>query len=69
MQEIHNRQPVIIKPEDMEAWLTDDNPEKINQCMTPLPAGSFEVKTISDYVNNARNEGPECLTESDSASE
>ncbi len=69
MQEIHNRQPVIIKPEDMEAWLTDDNPEKINQCMTPLPAGSFEVKTISDYVNNARNEGPECLIESDSASE
>lgn len=61
MQDVHNRQPVVIKPEDMEAWLTDDSVDNINRMMQPLPAGVFAIKEVSDYVNNARNEGSECL--------
>jgi len=61
MEEVHNRQPVIIKPEDMQAWLSDDDPDNINQLMQPLPAGSFDIADVGDYVNTARNDGPECL--------
>lgn len=63
MQEIHHRQPVIIQPQDMDAWLNDDKAEHVNQCMQPLPAGAFSIREISDYVNNARNDGPQCLDE------
>jgi len=61
MQPVHNRQPVIIKPEDMDIWLNDDNPDNVNRCLEGLPDGAFEIRKISDYVNNARNDGPECL--------
>jgi len=61
MQPVHNRQPVIIKQEDMDLWLNDDNPDNVNRCLEGLPDGAFEIRKISDYVNNARNDGPECL--------
>lgn len=63
MGKVHNRQPVILKPEQTEQWLTDDKPEFINQCMQPLPDGSFDIRETGNFVNNARNEGPECLDE------
>ncbi|OED39193.1 hypothetical protein AB833_16815 [Chromatiales bacterium (ex Bugula neritina AB1)] len=61
MQSIHHRQPVIIDPGSMESWLTNDKPDEINRQLTPLADGNFEIRQVSDYVNNARNEGPECL--------
>lgn len=66
MQDVHNRQPVIVPPEAMEDWLNDDNPDNVNRCMQPLESGAFEIRKISDYVNNARNEGPECLADLES---
>jgi len=67
MEEVHNRQPVIIKPEDMEAWLSDDTTENINELMQPLPTGSFQITDVGEFVNNARNDGPECLHEPESS--
>jgi len=64
MQDVHNRQPVIIKPEDMDAWLNDDNETNVNRCLEGLPDGAFDIRPISDYVNNARNDGPQCLQDS-----
>ena len=63
MQEVHHRQPVIIKPQDMDTWLNDDSSKHLDQCMQPLPSGDFSIRKISDYVNNARNDGPQCLDE------
>lgn len=63
MQEVHNRQPVIINPDNMDAWLNDDKVERINEYMEPLASGTFDIKEISDYVNNARNDGPDCLND------
>lgn len=61
MQSVHHRQPVIIEPKDMRAWLTDDTPSLINHCLEPLPDGKFNIKSISGYVNNTANQGPDCL--------
>jgi putative SOS response-associated peptidase YedK len=30
--------------------------------LKPYPAEVMEAIAVSDYVNNARHEGPECLT-------
>lgn len=63
MQEVHNRQPVVILPQAMDDWLNDDNPDLVNRCMQPLESGAFEIKKISNHVNNTRNDGPECLAD------
>ncbi len=63
MQDVHNRQPVIINADKIDAWLNSEKEDHINQCMQPLPAGAFDIREISDYVNNARNDGPDCLND------
>ena len=62
MASVHNRQPVVIQPDNIESWLTDDKPDFINSMMLPIENGLFDIKKISGYVNNARHEGPECLS-------
>lgn len=62
MQAIHNRQPVVIKPENMEEWLTNDDPKLLNRYMEPRENGVFDIRKISGFVNNAKHDGPECLS-------
>ena len=61
MQTVHNRQPVIIEPDSMEAWIENDNVDFINQCLQPMENGRFNIRKVGDHVNSARNDGPECL--------
>ena len=63
MQTVHNRQPVIIEPDSMEAWIENDNVDFINQCLQPMENGRFNIRKVGDHVNSARNDGPECLAE------
>jgi len=62
MQSVHNRQPVIIAPDSIEEWIENDDVDFINACLQPMESMRFDIKTVSDYVNSARNDGPECLT-------
>jgi putative SOS response-associated peptidase YedK len=67
MAEIHNRMPVIIAPDDYREWLStgvDDTPAKLSKLahlFRPFPANLMQAKPVNTYVNNPRNEGPECL--------
>ena len=63
MQAVHKRQPIIIAPEAMDEWLNNDDPDNVNDCMQTVPAGAFEIREISDYVNSTRHDGPECLAD------
>ena len=63
MQQIHHRQPVIIAPDKVEEWLTNDDRDFLNDCMAPPDNQHFDIKNVSGYVNNSRHEGPECLNE------
>jgi putative SOS response-associated peptidase YedK len=40
----HDRQVVVLKPEDWAAWLFLTRPEE--ELLRPLPAGSLEVETV-----------------------
>ncbi len=62
MQQIHHRQPVIIPPEQIEEWLTNDDRAFLDNCMLPDKEYEFAFKKVSGYVNNSRHDGPECLT-------
>lgn len=61
MGKIHHRMPVIIDAKSVEAWLTDDDPEQLSTLMQPAEDNLLTYRKISSYVNNAANEGPDCV--------
>jgi putative SOS response-associated peptidase YedK len=54
--QLHDRMPVILDPEDYDAWLAG---EQIP--LVPFPADRMSARPVSTFVNNARNEGRECI--------
>jgi len=63
LQPIHHRMPVILSPEDYDLWLDRDidDPEVLRPLLRPSPAGELRAYPVSTYVNNPRNEGPDCI--------
>ncbi len=61
MSEIHNRQPVILDLEESKAWMESEDQTEINNLMQACPNDWIEMYLVSDYVNNARNQGPDCI--------
>lgn len=60
VEPVHHRMPVIIQPESYDAWLHGSSSNQ-RQLIEPYEWPSFKVYPVSTYVNNARNEGPECI--------
>ncbi len=61
MQDIHHRMPVILDIDGANSWLDDEDPDALDALMVPSSDDAIEVVAVSDYVNNARNEGPKCV--------
>ena len=40
----HNRQIVVLRPEDWSAWIDLSRPE--SELLRPLPGGSLSVETV-----------------------
>jgi putative SOS response-associated peptidase YedK len=59
---IHNRMPVILDPGDFALWLDPDlhDPARGQPLLRPCPAERMRALRIGTFVNNPRNEGPEC---------
>lgn len=59
---IHDRMPVALSPEAVEAWL-DPVPSaaELLPLLRPLPAGVLAATRVSPRVNQVRHEGPDCL--------
>lgn len=64
LSSIHNRMPVVISKDQVGSWLAGDvqDVEMLSEFMQPAAEEFFDTIEVSRYVNNARNEGPECLT-------
>jgi putative SOS response-associated peptidase YedK len=57
--QIHNRMPVIFTSRAQFAdWLTADDAAPL---LRPLPDDAMVSEPVSDWVNNSRHEGPNCL--------
>jgi putative SOS response-associated peptidase YedK len=67
MAQIHNRMPVILPPDAYAAWLEPAvrAPEGPDPLLTAYPAEAIEAHPVSDYVNNPRHDGPECVRPAD----
>lgn len=67
LAKIHNRMPVILAPEDYGEWLragaelTPREVSELQHLLRPYPADAMKMVAVDPVVNNARNEGPECI--------
>ncbi|HEX8046346.1 SOS response-associated peptidase [Rhizobium sp.] len=61
MRPIHDRMPVIIKPEDFARWLDckTQEPREVLDLMAPVQEDFFEAIPVSDRVNKVANMGPD----------
>jgi putative SOS response-associated peptidase YedK len=60
---LHDRMPIILEPLQYDAWLDPANEvkDKLQAMLRPFPAEQMIVRQVSTFVNNARNEGAECI--------
>ena len=58
---IHDRMPVVVRPEHYGRWLdcVDNEPRDVADIMRPVEPGFFEAIPVSDRVNKVANAGPE----------
>ncbi|OGU04769.1 MAG: hypothetical protein A2075_16085 [Geobacteraceae bacterium GWC2_58_44] len=57
---LHERQPVILHPEEYGQWLDRDttDPEQLKSLYLPYPADMMEMYPVSSLVNSVKNQGP-----------
>jgi putative SOS response-associated peptidase YedK len=59
MASIHDRMPVILKPQDYDRWLDRDRPaEDVVDLLRPYPDGELEAHPVSTAVNSPKNDQP-----------
>jgi putative SOS response-associated peptidase YedK len=60
---VHNRMPVMLRPEDEEQWLDASRTPfaKARSLLKPLPAELMDAHDVSPIVNSAKYDGPECI--------
>jgi putative SOS response-associated peptidase YedK len=63
LRPLHDRMPVILDPADFDLWLDPgvQNPEVVRPLLRPYPGAAMDCRPVGRHVNNARNEGPECI--------
>jgi len=60
---VHNRMPLILRPDLYGAWLDQGltDAERVRDLMQPVPADALAFHPVSTRVSNARNQGPELI--------
>ena len=63
IEPIHNRMPVILRPEDEENWLDVSRTSfaKARSLLKPYPEDLMDTHDVSLIVNSAKYDGPECI--------
>jgi putative SOS response-associated peptidase YedK len=70
MEKIHNRMPVILKPEAYPLWLdtaeqTPDALRGLDKLLKPYPASQMTAFPVSRLVNDPKNDSPECVVKAE----
>lgn len=60
---IHNRMPVIIRPEGRKLWLDEDvqDPEELQPLLVPYKPDEMEAYPVSRMVNSPANNTADCI--------
>ena len=59
---VHDRMPVALSAAGAAEWLRESStPEQLAALCVPLPDDALERHRVSQCVNSARNDGPECI--------
>jgi putative SOS response-associated peptidase YedK len=62
MQQIHDRMPAILTPDDERNWLGDrTNDGEILKLITPYPSDKMKMYRVSDRVNNVRERSEDII--------
>ena len=63
MQKLHNRMPVILRPEDFGRWLdpTIQGGDRVQALLAPCPPDEMKAFPVSTVVNNPSNDAPACV--------
>ncbi|UCF39568.1 MAG: SOS response-associated peptidase [Gemmatimonadota bacterium] len=69
LRQVHNRMPVILRPDDYDRWLAPPggDPAGLSGLLKPYPAEQMSYYPVSRYVNSPNNEGPECIRPAEEA--
>lgn len=60
--DIHDRMPVILRPEEREQWLQRDaDTDKLKALLRPYADEELDAYVVSTLVNHVDNDGPECV--------
>lgn len=65
MADIHNRMPVILRPEDEASWLNRGNNDidHLMSLLQPYPADEMSAYPVSTLVGNVKNDTEQCIAE------
>jgi len=63
VEDIHNRMPLILKPEAHDEWLGPENKEvaKIEELLKPAYVKELKHYPVSKRVNRVENNSKECM--------
>lgn len=63
LNKIHNRMPVILKPETYKDWIQEgeNDPTLLMSFLNPYPSEAMEAFPVSTMVNSPQNDSPECV--------
>ncbi|MCJ7500346.1 SOS response-associated peptidase [bacterium] len=63
LEPIHNRMPVIIKPEERDRWLDPDehDPNKLTPLLAPYTSSELDAWEVSKSVNSPSNNSPQLI--------
>ena len=63
MEKIHDRMPVILKPEAFALWLdpAEQMPDKLDKLLKSYPATQMTAFPVSRLVNDPKNDSPDCI--------
>jgi putative SOS response-associated peptidase YedK len=61
--ELHNRMPVVLKPESWPAWLGEEaaDPRHLKALLAPYPADEMVCWPVSQRVGNVKNNDPSLI--------
>jgi putative SOS response-associated peptidase YedK len=67
MEDIHDRMPVILHPEEFDDWLNpeNDDPNFLKDFLKPYPNDGIEEYIVSQAVGNVRNNQPGLIEKTD----